>query len=188
MTLMTRMIRLFKADAHGLLDLLEDPQAVLRQAVRDMEAEIENGEQVLTGLTRQEERLQGLRTTLEEHLREYERQIDLCFEEGNHDLARRFIRKRLEAQKRLKSVLHRLHDTAARKEAHVRNLRAQKEQLESIVEKMHIVVEHPPHRGVQDPTSPCESWEMAVSEEDVEIAFLDEQRKRSRPRTDTNAN
>jgi phage shock protein A len=187
MTLMTRMIRLFKADAHGLLDLLEDPEAVLRQAIRDMEAEIENGEQVLTGLTRKEERLQGFRTTLEEHLREYEHQIDLCFAEGHHDLARTFIRKRLEVQKRLKSVTHRLNDTVARKEAHLRNLHEQKDQLKSIVEKMQLFVEPPPHTGGQDSVSPGEGWETAVSEEEVEISFLEERRKRSQPRTETNA-
>jgi phage shock protein A len=188
MTLMTRMIRLFKADAHGLLDLLEDPETVLRQAIRDMETEIENGEQTLTGLTRKIERLQGFRTTLEEHLREYARQIDLCFEEDNHELARTFIRKRLEAQKRLKSVAHTLNDTVARQETHRRNLREQKEQLRSIVEKMHIFAEHAPHTGVQDSGSSGESWEAAVSEDEVEIAFLEERRKRSQPRTETNAN
>ncbi|ETW92791.1 MAG: hypothetical protein ETSY1_42105 [Candidatus Entotheonella factor] len=39
MTLMMRITRLFKADMHGLLDLLEEPEAVLKQAIRDMQSE-----------------------------------------------------------------------------------------------------------------------------------------------------
>jgi phage shock protein A len=41
MTLITRVSRLFKADVHGILDALEEPEAILKQAVREMEDEIE---------------------------------------------------------------------------------------------------------------------------------------------------
>ena len=37
MTLITRLGRLFRADMHAVLDGLEEPTMLLRQAVRDME-------------------------------------------------------------------------------------------------------------------------------------------------------
>ena len=41
MSVLRRITRLFKADLHGILDCLEEPEAILRQAMRDMEDEIE---------------------------------------------------------------------------------------------------------------------------------------------------
>jgi len=40
MNILTRISRLFKADIHGILDSLEDPEIIFKQAVRDMQDEI----------------------------------------------------------------------------------------------------------------------------------------------------
>ncbi|MGH8477659.1 MAG: PspA/IM30 family protein, partial [Methylococcales bacterium] len=45
MTLIDRITRLFRADIHDLLDRIEDPSIVLKQAVRDMEQELSQDEQ-----------------------------------------------------------------------------------------------------------------------------------------------
>ena len=38
MAIITRMIRLFKADIHGVMDQIEDQGLLLKQHLRDMEA------------------------------------------------------------------------------------------------------------------------------------------------------
>jgi phage shock protein A len=101
MTLMMRITRLFKADMHGLLDLLEESEAVLKQAIRDMESEIGQGQQTLAERRQREERLRSASTQLESSINAYEAQIDIAFEAQNDDLARTFIRKKLEAENRL---------------------------------------------------------------------------------------
>jgi phage shock protein A len=52
MALITRIARLFKADMHSLLDSIEEPQSVLKQAIREMSEAIEQGERQLEDLTR----------------------------------------------------------------------------------------------------------------------------------------
>ena len=117
MTLMMRITRLFKADMHGLLDLLEEPEAVLKQAIRDMESEIGQGQQTLAERRQREERLRRASTQLESSINAYEEQIDIAFEAQNDDLARTFIRKKLEAEKRLQATVRAIADMAAETDA-----------------------------------------------------------------------
>jgi phage shock protein A len=179
MTLISRIERLFKADVHGVLDWLEDPEAVLKQSVRDMEAEIAQGEQRLADLSRKTDRLQSFVATLEAKIAELAEQIDICFEEDNPELARSFIRKKLEAEKRLKTAASLVADVVAKKEAQQQKLKQQREQLDAIVEKMQLFVDHACEPTQQESVSAFESASIAVSDEEVEIAFLHEKRVRA---------
>ena len=179
MTLIRRIERLFKADVHGVLDWLEDPEAVLKQSVRDMEAEMAQGEQRLTDLSRKAERLQAFVATLEAKIAELAAQIDMCFEEDDPELARRLLRRKLEAQKRLQAAESCVTDMVAKKEAQQQRLQQQREQLEAIVEKMQLFVDHTCGATRQESASVFESASVAVSDEEVEIAFLHEKRVRA---------
>lgn len=179
MTLISRIERLFKADVHGVLDWLEDPEAVLKQSIRDMEAEIGAGEQRLADLSRKADRLQAFIATLEAKIAELAEQIDICFAEDNPELARRLIRKKLEAEKRLKMASSMLTDMVAKKEAQQQKLQQQREQLDAIVEKMQLFVDNACEPTRQDAASAFESASVAVSDEEVEIAFLHEKRVRA---------
>ena len=185
MTIMSRIERLFKADAHGVLDWLEDPEAILKQSVRDMEAEIARGEQRLADLNRKADRLRAFVSTVEAKCSELETQIDICFEEDNPDLARTFIRRKLEAEKRLKTANGLLADVVAKQEAQQQKLKQQREQLEAIVEKMQLFVENACETTPQEPSSVFETASVAVSDEEVEIAFLHEKRRRAQSATQT---
>ena len=44
MALVTRLSRLFRADLNAVLDRLEEPEMLLRQAVREMEEEVDREE------------------------------------------------------------------------------------------------------------------------------------------------
>ena len=45
MVLINRISRLFKADFHAVLDRIEEPEQLLKQAIRDMEDDLANTEQ-----------------------------------------------------------------------------------------------------------------------------------------------
>ncbi|MFV2090729.1 MAG: PspA/IM30 family protein, partial [Pseudomonadales bacterium] len=51
MVLITRISRLFTADVHAVLDRIEEPEVVLKQAIREMAEEVSHGEQQLKWLT-----------------------------------------------------------------------------------------------------------------------------------------
>jgi len=176
MTLMMRITRLFKADMHGLLDLLEEPEAVLKQAVRDMESEIGQGQQTLAERRQREARLRRASTQLESSIHAYEAQIDIAFEAQNDDLARTFIRKKLEAENRLQATARAIADRAAETDAMQNRLRDQQAQLDAIIAKMPLSAGEP--SDTEAPVGPGVP-SSGVAEEDVEAAFLREKRKRA---------
>ncbi len=45
MALINRISRLFKADFHAVLDQIEEPEQILKQAIRDMEDDLATTEQ-----------------------------------------------------------------------------------------------------------------------------------------------
>src|SRR5262249_48664531 len=100
MTLIARMTRLFKADLHGILDSLEEPEEVVKQAIRDMEEDIATQERGLDELHAVMQRLAREAQELTVSMQESEQQIDLCFAAGNELLAKNLIRKRLEMARR----------------------------------------------------------------------------------------
>ena len=111
MTLMQRMTRLLKADLHGLLDGLEDPEEVVKQTIREMEEALEYKEQTLTALHAMLQRLIAEEQEVGRAAREIDHHIDLCFEAGNETLARNFVRKRLETERQARDVARAVEET-----------------------------------------------------------------------------
>ncbi len=105
MTLMTRISRLFKADFHAVMDTIEEPEVLLRQAVRDMEEALDASAQRLIFLQdqidKQSHQIQSTRTQQDQFTDE----IELCFQSGNCSMARNFIRRKLELTSSLNSLL-----------------------------------------------------------------------------------
>lgn len=176
MTLINRMARLFKADMHGILDWLEEPEAVLKQAVRDMETTIDTAEQAVAALVRKEAQLQAAVNTLTTAITELDHHIDLCFDEANEALARTFVSKKLATEKRLAAARYMAAEVAARKEAQQRQIAIQRQQLKAIVDKMQLFVEHASSWSEQEA---AERGDYSVADEEVEVAFMREKRRRS---------
>ena len=57
MALITRVSRLFRADFHAVLDRIEEPDVLLKQAVREMEEDIARDEQRGKALTHEQGQL-----------------------------------------------------------------------------------------------------------------------------------
>src|SRR5215510_1276350 len=104
MTLITRLTRLFKADLHGILDGLEEPEAVIKQAIRDMEEDIATQEHHLEELHAVLQRLDREAQETAAAMQEVEPQIDICFAAENEPLARNLLRKRLAMARRAKAI------------------------------------------------------------------------------------
>jgi phage shock protein A len=177
MALITRISRLFQADIHAVLDRLEEPEALLRQAVREMEEALARDEQHSTVLTHEHGQLGTRETELEQSLNDIEEELDICFKSGNDDLARAWIRRKLEAQRH--------HQGLARKRAALREtlddldtrLRENRAHLESMRQKAELLAEE----SVR--ARPAYTWalpDITVRDEDVEVAFLREKQHRSR--------
>lgn len=177
MALITRVSRLFRADLHAVLDHIEEPDLLLRQAVREMEEELVRNEQRIKLLRHEKERITSQVQDIDQSLAELEEELDICFASGKDDLARTLIRRKLESQRLRKHLGHKgeaLHKTL---DGLTAQLKEQRSQLEAMRQKAELLAVDDVS-GVQE-----EQWhspDFAVLDADVEVAFLREKQKRSR--------
>lgn len=182
MALITRISRLFKADFHAVLDQIEEPEALLKQAIRDMEDDLASMEQRIKLCAHDQEALTQRKNELEGAISEYGVQLDLCFESGKDELAKNIIRKKLEAERLLKRMNTR-HAANAKYLVEQRSLLENNDAtLEGLRQKAELFAENAPARGDSHSEFDDIAWmarEMAVGDDEVEIAYLRERNLRS---------
>lgn len=175
MALITRVSRLFQADFHAVLDRIEEPEVLLRQAVREMEEELARDEQRSKVLTHEQRQLVTRETELEQALQDIEDELDTCFAAGNDDLARACIRRRLETQRLGKSLARKRGAISETLNELNTRLRENQARLESMRQKAELLA--------GENTRKADAWsspDVSVRDEDVEVAFLREKQHRSR--------
>jgi phage shock protein A len=177
MALITRVSRLFQADFHAVLDRIEEPEAILRQAIRDMEEELARDEQHSTTLQQEQRQLVTRETGLEQSLQDIEEELGACFAAGNDDLARASIRRRLEAQRLARNLSRKRGEIGETLEALKTRIRENRSRLESMRQKVELLA------GESVRSRPADNWNMpdvTVSDEEVEVALLREKQHRGR--------
>jgi phage shock protein A len=182
MALINRISRLFKADFHAVLDQIEEPEALLKQAIRDMEDDLAATEQRIALCAHDHSALTVRRRELEESVSEIDAQLDLCFESDKDDLAKGLIKKKLEA----KRLYKRLDAKHAANEEYLDEQRSMLDQNSATLESLRQKAELFAHRTSVHTDSGSEfddiTWmarEMTVGDEEVEIAYLREKSVRS---------
>ena len=179
MTLIARITRLFKADLHGILDGLEEPEEVIKQAIRDMEEDIATQEGRLADLHAVLQRLDREAQETTTAMQEIEQHIDTCFAAENEPLAKNLIRQRLEIARRAKGLARAQEETRARRDELATRIAAHKAQLTAVVQKLKLYEEtRASHVWTSSTGSPLQS-EHGVTDDEVEVAFLAEKRRRS---------
>jgi phage shock protein A len=180
MALITRISRLFSADFHAVLDRIEEPELLLKQAIREMEEELAKSEQRIRWLQQEQHQLSVQEDDIEQALSSLDEEMDICFASGKDELARKLVKRKLEAQFQLKrvNVRHRAGgNTLAELQTAVVEHHAQ---LDIMRQKAEVLLERN-EPGVSLPGWQGESVarESAVLDEEVELAFLREQQRRS---------
>ena len=177
MALVTRVSRLFRADLHAVLDRLEEPDVLLRQAVREMEEELVRDEQRSKVMGRELEQLTARESDLGQSLSGIEEELDVCFSCEKDDLARALIKRKLESERFSKHLCRKreaLEESLARLNTRIEENRAH---LESTRQKAELLCEDSP---ADHPEEVWASPAVPVRDEDVEVAFLREKQRRNR--------
>ena len=178
MALINRVARLFKADFHAVLDRIEEPEQLLKQAIREMEAELAAAEARIGDCTREQQALGARMAEIRTSAAGSDAELDLCFRSGKDDLARGLIRRRLEGERVLKRLRSRHESNEAFLADERKQLDDNRRALEALRQKAEVFTHRPPARdGFDDAT-----WlarELDVSDDEIEIAFLREQSARS---------
>ena len=182
MALINRISQLFKADFHAVLDQIEEPGQLLKQAIRDMEDDLASTEQRIVLCTHDQDALSGRKRELESAITDFDAQLDLCFESDKDELAKSLIRKKLEAERLLK----RLGAKHAANEQYLDEQRAKHDEnkatLESLRQKAELFAQRIPARVNDGSEFDDIAWmarEMTVGDDEVEIAYLREKSSRS---------
>jgi phage shock protein A len=99
MTILTRISRLLRADVHHLLDQLEEPDVLLRQAIREMQDNLDHSHRTRNSLDNECRQQDKRLAVVAQDQATITGQIQLCLQTGNKGLARNLMRRRLEQQK-----------------------------------------------------------------------------------------
>lgn len=176
MPLITRLSRLFRADFHAVLDQIEEPDALLRQAVREMEDALEQDEQRLQLLRHEQAQHHHRHDELTSTSTELEEQLDICFSAGKDELAKGLIRRRLENLSSLKQLTKRQQQLQHETDKLQQKIADNRRQLDTMRQKVELLVRAPVAEAFES------SWpkdEISVRDEEVEVAFLREKQRRA---------
>ncbi len=177
MTLITRLGRLFRADLNAVLDGLEEPAMLLKQAVRDME-------EVLAGEDAEHARLddeaQRLAQALDEsrvRIAALDEELTLCLAADKDELARNLVRRKLEATRhatllaeRQQTLIETQRRGAVRILEHRQRLDALRAQA-ALTDSVSAVASDEVLAGWQTATT--------ISEVEIEVALLRERQRRA---------
>ena len=93
MGIFTRIMRLCKADLHGVMDQLEDKELLLKQYLREMETSLQEKENHLNQLMRREDNIRRDLALREEEIEKLEKDLALSLRKEKDDIAKLLIRK-----------------------------------------------------------------------------------------------
>jgi phage shock protein A len=177
MALINRITRLFKADFHAVLDQIEEPEQLLRQAIRDMEDETQAIERDIAACEQEQVQLRARAQPVRASVSEVDSELDLCFETDNDKLAKSLVRKKLETGKLLSSLETKLEENDAYVTSRRKLAAENSTTLESLRQKAGALGYRTRHASSDDVA--WLSRELSVNEDEVEIAFLREKSQRS---------
>ncbi len=175
MALITRVTRLFTADVHAVLDRIEEPEVVLKQAIREMAEEVAGGEQRLRWLAAEQQQLEQSLNGSDDAIAALDSELDLCFEAGEEDLARSLVKRKLVAEQQHKQISQQLDVIQRDHDVLEATLAEQGQQLAEMQQKADLLIDTPSvgYAAMSDP---------GISQDAIDVAFLKEKRSREKGR------
>jgi len=172
MSFLNRLATLAKADAHGVVDALEDKALLLRQHVREAGEELERKRSRIAAYDAEEKDLVSRAAAISAKKASLDDDVRLALAEGEDDLARFAIKKLLPLGERLGSIARR-RETIAKERAELQEeLVRQEAEYEDLKERV---------RGYLASHGNGEPWAMGidgdlcaapVADEEIEIELL----------------
>ena len=183
MAIANRVNRLFHADVNAVLDIIEEPEAILKQAIREMQEALDLKRARLARDRKHLSSLKASESHLKEQLAKVQKDLKLCLKEGSEELSRKTVGRKLAFEKQLAVVEKRISTGEKLSEQQSREIDLQQDQLESIVEKAKLFV---PTAEEDSAFSVAESilstaehragypgtGGMQVSEEEIELEWI----------------
>lgn len=176
MALINRFSRLFRADLHAVLDRIEEPVSLLKQAVREMEDDVAEDSKNLKLLQLEREQAPQRQKELDERLDELQEEITLCLDSDNEKLARTVIKRKLEVQQRSKRNMQKTQTLDKDIQNLGERLENNRSRLLAMQQKLEILLEEQASMRSQNTAY---DPDVAISEDDIDVALLKEKQARA---------
>ncbi len=135
MGIISRILRICRADAHGLLDRIEDKGRLLRQYLREMEISLDQKAQQLRKLEKRRDQLSKVILHREKRIGQLKKDLHLAIKKDRDDIARVLIRKRLCSETDTHDLKEQLADMDRKKSALSQTLTEQRIRYASVKAK-----------------------------------------------------
>ena len=174
MGVLSRMLRLCKADLHGVMDQLEDKSLLLKQYLREMETSLKQKE---TRLEQLDQTCGQIRRDLEQRDREsqnLEKDLDLAVRKQKDEIARMLIRKRRTIQGGCAQLQRQLELMTEEKGRIAETLEQQRLEYDRLKVKTAAFCRQAEQQAFETPTAAVDAafaWQ-APSEEEIELELL----------------
>ena len=166
--LFDRIVMLLKADAHGVVESLEERSLLLKQCVREAEIELGRKRARLEVVREEAKRLGEALACIEADVHALDEDVALALTNHKDDLARFAARRLLARQREAQTLRAQIHERATEEHTLAEHLDQQQAQFESLRSRVRGELAQRAETG--DPTRwPCEP---AVADEEVEIELL----------------
>ena len=163
-----RITTLLKADAHGVIESLEERALLLKQYVREAEIELQHKRAQLEAARDDEKRLREALARDEHEIRGLDEDITLALAGGKDELARFAIRRLIPRRNEATALRAQIEQRSAEAQVLAERLAAQQAQFESLRTRVRAELARDRESGVM-PGWPCET---GVADEEVEIELL----------------
>ena len=171
---MGRLRTLFMADAHAVLESLEERSLLLKQHLREAEIELGRKRARVEALSEQGRQLNERCERLRALAAEVDRDVELALNSGDETLARFSVRKLLPLRKELEAAESQLAQRGRELSELEQRLADQEERFSALKRRVHVELaqERAPEAEAMHAVSP------AVAEEEVDLELL---RRRAAP-------
>ncbi|MES9926264.1 MAG: PspA/IM30 family protein [Candidatus Thiodiazotropha endolucinida] len=182
MALITRVSQLFRADVNAVLDRMEEPEILLKQAVRDMEEALTKDDHRVKVIELELKQIASRQSEIEARLNQVTEELDLCFDTDNEALARTLLKRKLESERYLNYLVRKQQEFQDAGETLKKRIDENRSRLESMRQKAELLA------GSDSDEDERNSWnepdfmrQFAVNDDDIELAFLREKQRRTQP-------
>jgi len=110
--ILSRAVRLCKADLHGVMDQMEDKDLLLRQHLREMQAAMAGRQARIDQLEETLRAAKRNRSRVTQQLQNLEEDLDRAVARGRDDIARMLIRKVIPFRKSVAQMTRHMEETA----------------------------------------------------------------------------
>ncbi len=169
MGLMARLSTLARADAHGVVDALEDKALVLRQQVREAAAELDRKRCRIDALVAEDKDLRAEAERIEERKAALEEDVELALAGDQDELARYAIKKLLPLRHGAAEIERRLAALAEERASLEQQLAEQEAEFELLESRVKGFLAR---QGDDEAGGARAFTDLAVTDQDVELELL----------------